>query len=216
MGNSFSVIVRKQTYLNGIYLLLSFPLGIAYFVFLVTGLSVGFGLLVIWVGVPILALVLAGSWALCRFEQETTNRILKLDIPTISLPFASAPIPASDATLSAAEGFFIRTWRQFKAHIADRLTWTGMLYLFLKFPVGVASFVIVVTLVSVTAGLLGAPFYYWAGDGIDIGFWQVDELWEALILMLVGLPSLFVSLHLMNATAYVSGRIARVMLGTLP
>ena len=44
----FSVVVRPQTYLNIFYLLLSFPLGIAYFVFLVTGLSVGFGLLIIW------------------------------------------------------------------------------------------------------------------------------------------------------------------------
>lgn len=212
MGNPLSVIGHQQTYLNAFYLLLSFPLGIAYFVFLVTGLSVGFGLLVIWVGVPILALVLAGSWVLCRFEQETTNRILKLDIPTITPPWASDPLSANDATLGGAERVLIRTWRQFKAHLSDRLTWTGMLYLFLKFPVGIASFIIVVTLTSVTAALLGAPFYYWAGDGIEFGIWQVDELWEALILMLVGFPFVFVSLHLINASAYVSGRTARVML----
>ena len=60
MSNVFNVVKRPQTYVNVFYLLLSFPLGIAYFVFLVTGLSVGFGLVVIWVGVPILALVLAG------------------------------------------------------------------------------------------------------------------------------------------------------------
>ena len=215
MGNPLSVIARQQTYVNLLYLLLSFPLGIAYFVFVVTGLSVGFGLLVIWVGVPILALVLAGSWALSRFEQEATNRMLKLDIPTIPMPKASTPLSDDDATISGVERVFIRTWRHFKAHLLDRVTWTGMLYLLLKFPVGVASFVIVVTLVSVTAMLLGAPFYYWADDGIDMGIWQVDELWEALILMLAGAPLLFVSLHLINATAFVSGRIARVMLGKL-
>ena len=32
MGNPFSAIVRPQTYVNALYLLLSFPLGIAYFV----------------------------------------------------------------------------------------------------------------------------------------------------------------------------------------
>ena len=213
MGNPLSVIIRQQTYVNALYLLLSFPLGLAYFVFLVTGLSVGFGLLVIWVGVPILSLVLAGSWALSRFEQEATNRLLKLDIPTIPLPKASTPLSADDATVSGAERVFIRTWRRLKAHLSDRLTWTGMLYLFLKFPVGVASFVIVVTLASLTAALLGAPFYYGVGDGIDFGIWQVDQLWEALILTLVGAPLLFVSLHLINAAAWVSGRFARVMLG---
>ena len=213
MGNPLSVIRRQQTYLNALYLLLSFPLGIAYFVFLVTGLSVGFGLLVIWVGVPILALVLAGSWVLTRLEQATTSRMLKLDIPAIAFPRISDPLSAGDAGgLSITERVFVRTWRQFKAHLSDRLTWTGMLYLFLKFPVGVASFVIVVTLASLTAALLGAPFYYWVGDGINFGAWRVDELWEALILMLVGVSSLFISLHLFNAIAYVSGRIAQVML----
>ncbi len=213
MGNPLSVITRQQTYLNALYLLLSFPLGVAYFVFLVTGLSVGFGLLVIWVGVPILALVLAGSWVLSRLEQATANRMLKLDIPAIAFPRTSDPLSADDARLSVTERVFVRTWRQFKAHLSDRLTWTGMLYLFVKFPVGVASFVIVVTLASLTAALLGAPFYYWVGDGIDFGIWQVDQLWESLILMLAGVPSLFVSLHLINAAAWVSGGIARVMLG---
>ena len=215
MSNPLSVITRPQTYVNALYLLLSFPLGIAYFVFLVTGLSVGFGLIVIWVGFPILALVLAGTWVLSRLEQETTSRMLKLDIPAIAFPRSSDPLSANDAGLSVTERVFVRTWRQFKAHLSDRLTWTGMLYLFLKFPVGIASFVIVVTLVSLTAALLGAPFYYWVGDGIEFGIWQVDELWEALILMLAGVPSLVVSLHVFNAAAFVSGRIARVMLARL-
>ena len=170
-------------------------------------------MLVIWVGVPILALVLAGSWVLSRLEQATANRMLKLDIPAIAFPRTSDPLSADDARLSVTERVFVRTWRQFKAHLSDRLTWTGMLYLFVKFPVGVASFVIVVTLASLTAALLGAPFYYWVGDGIDFGIWQVDQLWESLILMLAGVPSLFVSLHLINAAAWVSGGIARVMLG---
>ena len=137
--------------------------------------------------------------------------MLKLDILAIAFPRTSDPLSADDVRLSVTERVFVRTWRQFKAHLSDRLTWTGMLYLFLKFPVGVASFVIVVTLASLTASLLGAPFYYWVGDGIDFDIWQVDELWEALIFMLAGVPSLFISLHLFNATAYVSGRIARVM-----
>jgi len=37
----FGVAAREGTYLNIIYLLLAFPLGCAYFVFLVTGLSLG-------------------------------------------------------------------------------------------------------------------------------------------------------------------------------
>ena len=140
--------------------------------------------------------------------------MLHVDIPPIPLRKTAEPIEAGDS-LSGVERIFIGTWRQFKAQLSDRLTWTGMLYLLIKFPIGVASFVIVVTLVSVTAALLGAPFFYGIGDGTDFGFWEIDELWEALVLMLAGVPTLFASLHIMNGAAYVSGQVARVMLGKL-
>ena len=89
------------------------------------------------------------------------------------------------------------------------------LYLFLKFPLGIASFTIAVTLISVTIALVGAPLYYWVDDGIDMGIWRVDVLWEALILALAGIAMVFISLNIMNAAAFLSGRLARVMLGKL-
>ncbi len=208
----FGVIAEPQSHINIFYLLLAFPLGIAYFVFLVTGISVGASLL-FWVGVPILALVLAGSWAMCEFEHILAVRLLKEDIPrTIALPPKAV---TDDQNLSAVERLLIGTWRRFKSHVTNRLTWTGMLYLFLKFPLGIGSFVMVVVLVSVTGALLGAPFYYWVDDGIDFGIWQVDVVWEALILTLAGIPLVFVSLHLMNGAAFLSGRLARALLGPM-
>ena len=65
----FGPATDAQTYLNLLYLLLSFPLGIAYFVFLITGLSLGAGLLVIFVGVPILIGVLFACQGLGAFER---------------------------------------------------------------------------------------------------------------------------------------------------
>lgn len=208
----FGVIARPQSYINIFYLLLAFPLGIAYFVFLVTGISVGASLIIIWVGIPILALVFAGSWAMREFERILAVSLLKEDIPhTIQGPSTGIV----DQNLSSVESIFIGTWRRFKLHLTNRLTWTGMLYLFLKFPLGIGSFVMVVVLVSVTGALVGAPFYYWVDDGIDLGNWQVDVVWEALILMLAGIPLAFISLHLMNGAAFLQGRLARVMLGPI-
>ena len=211
----FGVVADPQSYLNIVYLLLGLPLGIAYFVFLVTGISVGFGLIVIWVGVPILVLVLAGSWVLCQFERLMAVGLLNEDIPRVAGKDASGQGEIGDPSLSSGERMFIGAWRRLKAHLFNRLTWTGMFYLFLRFPLGIASFTIAVTLIAVTFGLLGAPFYYWVDDGIDIGTWQVDMLWEALILTLAGIPLVFISLYIMNATAFLSGRLARVMLGKL-
>jgi len=212
----FGVVAAPRSYLNILYLLLSFPLGIAYFVFLVTGISVGAGLVIVWVGVPILVLVLTGSWALCQLERLLAIGLLKEDIPAIARRDGSSEQPAGDVPSLGPEGrLLIGAWRRLKAHLADRLTWTGILYLFLKFPIGVASFVMVVTLTAVSFSLMGAPFYYWVDDGIDMGIWQIDALWEALILTLVGIPAAFISLHIMNGAAYLSGRLARVMLGRL-
>ena len=208
----FGVIVEPQSYISIFYLLLAFPLGIAYFVFLVTGISLGAGLIIIWVGVPILALVLAGSWAMCELERILAVSLLKEDIPRKLRGRSTA---TDDQNLSSVERLFIGTWRRLKAHLTNRLTWTGILYLFLKFPLGIGSFVIVVVLVSVTAALLGAPFYYWVDDGADFGIWQVDAMWEALILTLAGIPMVFISLHLMRGAAFLSGRVARVMLGRI-
>ena len=55
----FGVGFRRETYANLAYLLARFPLGIAYFTVLITGLSLGVGLVPIVVGIPILAGVLA-------------------------------------------------------------------------------------------------------------------------------------------------------------
>ena len=55
------VVAQEETYLNLIYLLLAFPLATVYLSFLVTGLSVGFGTLIVGIGIPILLAVFAAS-----------------------------------------------------------------------------------------------------------------------------------------------------------
>ena len=192
----FGAFVRPQTYLNVLYLLLAFPLGLAYFVFLVVGLSVGFGLVIIWVGLPILLLVLAGSWVLTVFEREMAIRILKQEIP-----------PMTRQDLSEA-----RVWTRVKAHLANRVTWTGMLYLLVKFPLGVASFVLTVVLVYLSLGFLSAPITY-RFTTVYFGSWDVDTLGEAFVLLPIGLLVGIVTPHVLNAVARISARFASLMLG---
>jgi len=191
----FGVVTNPQSYLNIGYLLLAFPLGTFYFVFLVTGLSLGFGLSITLLGIPLLGLVFGGSWALCRFERAAAITLLKVEIP------AGSSQPESKGL-----------WSRVKVLLKDRVTWTGMFYLFLKFPLGVATFTIVVTLIAVTLALVAAPILYLYAD-IDLVIWYVDTLPEAFALTLIGVALLFISMHLMNGIAYVSGRIARVSLG---
>lgn len=197
----FGVIVRGQSYLNILYLLLAFPLGILYFIFLVTGFSLGITLLIIWVGLLILPLVFAGSWVLAMFERQMAILLLNEKIPPMS-----HPLPADQGA-----------WDHIKAHLTNLVTWKSLIYLFVKFPLGILSFTVVVFFVALAGALVTAPLtfsffplqmMFW-GDVV----WRIDTLGEALIAFVIGLVLALVSLHVMNALAWLSGKFARLMLG---
>jgi len=203
----FKLVVNGQSYLNLIYLLAAFPLGLIYFVFLVTGLSLGISLSIIWVGIPLLAGVLAGWWALARFERFIAVHWLKADIPAINPPIHS-------------EGDF---WGKVKTHLTNPVTWKSPVYLFFKFPLGLATFTILVTLVSLTLAALTLPLTY---ETIDVqigGFftpgsqgWQVNNLGEAFIGTLIGLLLWPMTILVSNGLAWVHAQFARLMLSGDP
>ncbi len=58
----FNPIWKRQTWLNVLYHIISFPLGLVYFIFLVTGISLGFGLIILVFGIFILMAVIAMSY----------------------------------------------------------------------------------------------------------------------------------------------------------
>lgn len=192
----FGVVIKERTYLNMLYLLLAFPLGIIYFVFLVTGLSLGIGLLITLVGFFILLFVMVVWWGLAVFEHKMASWMLQVEINPMS------KAKASDKNL----------WQKFIAHLGNPVTWKSLAYLFIKFPLGILSFVVAVTLISLTIGLLSAPFIYWWIE-TDILYFTVETLWQALIVFVVGLVVGLISMHLMNGLAFLYGQFAKVMLG---
>jgi hypothetical protein len=202
----FGVIARGQTYLNMLYLFAAFPLGVIYFVFLVTGFSAGIGLAIVWVGLLILAGMLAGWYGLILFERKLAIEVLREPIPPVQ------PNDLSGKNL----------WQKFKATLGNTVMWKGLIFLLAKFPLGIASFTVLVTLLAVSLALTGAPFYYtWVHPVVDLTFgpltwqpvWIIDTLGEALLISLGGLLLLFISLHIFNALAWASGKFARLMLG---
>ncbi|MBI1923482.1 sensor domain-containing protein [Candidatus Poribacteria bacterium] len=209
------VVARGQSYLNIIYSLLAFPLGLFYFVFLITGLSVGLALFIIWIGIPILLFMLAAWWGLAVFERQLAIWLLRADIPPMSRGSASG------------EGL----WGGFKTHLKNPVTWKALAYLLARFPLGILSFVVLVVAIGLTIGLLAAPFIYQSEtiaftnghfsfhadmSEYTIGPWQVDTLGEALICSILGIGLGLSSMHVINGLAFVSGRFARLMLGTAP
>ena len=205
VGQFFRVMVSGQTYLNLIYLGAAFPLGVFYFVFLVSGLSTGISLAIIWVGIPILLLVGLAWWVLASFERFMAINLLKEDIPAIARP--------------SNEGADL--WSRFKEYFTNPVTWKSLLYLFLKFPLGITTFIILITLVSLTLAFLSMPLTYehlqYFQGGISFGpglpIWQIDSLNDALLGALIGVMLWPVTLHVTNGLAYVHAKFARLMLG---
>jgi hypothetical protein len=206
----FGVIIAPRTYASIGYTLLALPLGTAYFVVLVTGFSVGVGTLVIWVGVPILLLTLAVAWAMATFERRLTSLMLEEEIG-----------PMSSGTPVATDGSWRGRWQTLRAHLGNPVTWTSMFYLFVKFPIGVFTFTVTVTLLATSIGLILAPLFYRISDplvftwwdGRVFTFWPIDSMGETWLVTLAGVAVLFVSLHLINGMAKWSGQLAKATLG---
>lgn len=198
----FLAPVRVRTYTNLMYLALAFPLGIGYFTFLVTGLLLGFGLTIVWIGLPILALVFAGSWGLAALERQLAIHLLGAQVPPMSRPVAAVGEPV---------GF----WRTIGEFLGNPVTWKGMAFLLLKFPLGIVSFIMTVTLLSLSGGLAAAPFLYpWEEITIDLYFWAPDSFAEYLLVGAAGVVLLVVSLNLLNGLAFLWKQVAVMLLGS--
>ena len=141
---AWAILRDHRTYLRIVYLLLAFPLGTAYFILILTGLSTGGGLAVIIVGIGILVLTMEGWLLLARFERALTIRLLGAQVAPFSLA-----APAGES------------WRQRVGRtLTDPMTWKSLAYLLVEFPFGIFSFTLVLVLVTVSLSLVLVPVAY--------------------------------------------------------
>jgi hypothetical protein len=184
----FGVIARQRSYLNLLYLLLGLPLGTLYFTVLVTGFSLGVSLMLLaLLGIPVLIALWYVVHAFMELERAMAVGMVGVSIPPVS------PLPAWPGGL----------WTHFKNFMGHGPTWKGIGYLLLRFPAGVATFTIAVTLVSVSLGMTFAPVYMWTSDNVTWGSTTFDPFWWSFLLVPIGAVLVFVSLHIMNAVATV-------------
>jgi len=192
----FGVAIRPQSYARAFYSLIAFPLGTLYFIFLAIGLSLGLGLILLWIGFFVLAFVLVASWGLAAFERQQAILLLDADVP----PMRDRSEPSAD--------FF----QHLKRFISNPATWKAPVFLLLKFPLGIVSFVMMLTSFCLGTALLLAPFYYsWSPP--QIGYWYADTLGEALVCSLAGAAVLLVALHLANGLGWIWKQLAVSLLG---
>jgi hypothetical protein len=197
----FTAPIEVRTYTNLLYLALSFPMGLFYFLFLTVGLTTGFALTIIWIGLPILAVVFASSFGMAALERRLAIHLLGARVPPMS-PQRTGP-PEN-------------VWKMVQEFLANPVTWKGMGFLLLKLPLGVFTFALTVALASLSLGLLAAPILYPWNDlviGFE-GFWVVDTLGEALLVSAFGVVTMLISLNVFNVVAIAWREVAEAMLGS--
>ena len=156
-----------HTYRVAGYLLLGLPIGIVEFVAIVTGLSMGFGLLITLLGIPVLVMTLLGARACASFERELARTLL------------DAPMPRHQPRPDRSTGFF---WRRLVDLVTDRDTWAGIAFMLLRLPLGIIDFTVVVTIVSLALGGFANPILFLLGlEYTAIGDFVIDTFAESLI-----------------------------------
>lgn len=211
-----SPLRSRWTYRRILYLAISFPLGLGYFIALVVGFAVGGALSWTLVGVAILILIVLGSRWAGDVEALLNRHLVGIEIrrpPT----WYERDVPLRD---------------QARQVLFDPSTWTGLIFLFSRFPLGIAAFVSCVIAGALSTTLILAPMAYgnWGPFGqffvdrfgtepleacwLEIMGWRIDTAGEAWAVFPLGFVVLFVSLHVLNLEAWLMGRWAKLMLGS--
>ncbi len=137
--------VEARSWRELAYVLLSLPIGVLLFTYAVTMVSLGAGLLVTFLGIPVLAGALAGCRGLGVLERVRARGLLGLDVaePEPLRMKGHGPLAWTGAVLKSGG------------------SWRALLYAMLQFPWAVFSFVVATVLWPLGWSLLTYPVWFW-------------------------------------------------------
>lgn len=190
----------KKFFPNLVYLLIGMPLGILYFVVLITGYALGAGLAITIIGIPILVSMIFVTYMLGDLERVTTSKFLGLKIPKPE---------ARPARTNSARSILTEQLRNMDF-------WKELAYLLVKMPLGVVTFTIALTLVILTLSLIAAPLIVTFLPGTDFmvaNGVRVDTMNEALFCLAAGVMIGALSMPILNGLAWAHGKITMWALG---
>ncbi|SPF05152.1 sensor histidine kinase [Streptomyces sp. MA5143a] len=164
------------------YVMLGFPIGVLMFTYAVTMLSVGVGLLVTFLGVPVLAAGLAGCRALGALERARARALLGVEV--------AAPEPLRPGKRGAL------AWMG--AVLRSGSSWRQVLYAVVHFPWSLFSFVVALNFWAYGWAMLTYPLWFWVfpmwvgQDGVQLYGDEghavyLDNAFEVTVTALVGL-----------------------------
>ena len=134
----FGVFAEPRAW-GALFFLLFFSLfsGIVYFTWAVIGISLSLGWMVLIIGLPFMGLFVLSVQGIALIEGRVVEALLGVRMPR-------RPV---------FPGKKLGWWGRFKALISQKHTWLSIVYMILKFPLGIIYFVLFVVLIALS--LLG-------------------------------------------------------------
>ncbi|MEW2315755.1 sensor histidine kinase [Streptomyces bauhiniae] len=190
------------------YALTGLPVAVALFVWTVTMISLGAGLLVTFIGVPVLALALVGCRGFGALERARAGALLKVRVaaPEPLRPSGPGLLPWLGAVLKSGS------------------SWRHLVYALVHFPWAVFSFSLAISFWTYGWALLTYPLWFWvfpmwAGQGgiqlygDDHHSVYLDNPFEITATALIGLVFTLLTPWLLRALTTVDGLLVRGLLG---
>ncbi|MFF4347817.1 sensor histidine kinase [Streptomyces sp. NPDC001530] len=190
------------------YVMLGLPLSIIMFTFAVTMFSLGAGLLITFLGIPVLAAALAGCRGFGTLERARARGLLGVEV--------SEPEPLRMKQRGAM------AWMG--AMLKSGTSWRHLLYAVVQFPWAVFSFVVALNFWAYGWALLTYPLWFWVfpmyggqgglqlyGDGSHSVY--LDNPFEVTVTSLVGLLFTMATPWIVRALTTVDRLMVRGLLG---
>jgi uncharacterized membrane protein len=138
----FGIFADPAAWGSLVFMLVSLVTGIIYFTWVVTGLSLSVGLLVLIISLPFIGLFFLSVRGLALLEGRIVEGLLGVRMPR-------RPI-FLDSKLS--------WWGRFKVLFVSKHTWLAMAYMILMLPLGIIYFSLFITLISLALATIALPF----------------------------------------------------------
>jgi signal transduction histidine kinase len=204
MKRFFARLLSVRTWTETVHLLADLAVGIATFTWTVTMLSLGAGLAITLIGIPLLVLtVVSGRW-IGEIERARVRLLLGDEVPP------PLPLPRGTGLLS---------W--LRIGLGDRAGWKGLAYSLIMLPWGIVTFTVTVVVWSVSLGLATIPLYDWAlpDGGFEWGSYQLTGfglVGAYALSFVVGLACLALAPKVISAMAEGDRRLVRMLLSRGP
>jgi uncharacterized membrane protein len=204
----FGVFMDARAYISLFYMLLTLVTGIAYFTFVVVGLSLSAGFAILIIGVPFFLAFIGMARVIALGEGRLLEAVTGERMPR--RPVHPGP----------SAGWLTRIGEMLR----DVRTWTTLLYLLAMLPLGILYFTVAVIWLAFGLSLALAPlgvlghdlgwFPPWFSPGIQIDNWHYtpESFIGALFFMVLGVLLLTALMHAARWIARGHARLAKALL----